>query len=198
MDNAINNYGFYIIIGEFVIIVFLLLWHFLFSEDDSDKIYSLEKKIAGKQKQLNEAIKACDDLQHQLQSYRNSFEQNKNVVLKTENMPLKEELEPVEKNCTNNPHKFAYQYLQEANAGKFLKLYVTPEKCYFRTWEEDGVRKYEFCGNESKALANINAVFDDVCNIEGKQNGASRIDNITPGTLDSELRITSKAKIRLV
>lgn len=90
-----------------------------------------------------------------------------------------------------------YNYLQEANGGKFLKLILTPDKCFFRTWEEGGVRKYEFYGNVAKALANINAIFDDVCEIEGKRSGATDIENVSAGTLDSELRITSKAKIRL-
>lgn len=90
-----------------------------------------------------------------------------------------------------------YNYLQEANGGKFLRQFPTPDKCFFRTWEIDGTRKYEFCGNVAKALANINAIFDDVCEIEGKRHGATDIENVSAGTLDSELRITSKAKIRL-
>lgn len=102
---------------------------------------------------------------------------------------------PVETTQTSNIH--SYNYLQEANAGRFLKLMSSPDKCYFRTWDEGGVRKYEFCGNVPKALANINAIFDDVCEIEGKRSGATGIENVSAGTLDSELRITSKAKIRL-
>lgn len=90
-----------------------------------------------------------------------------------------------------------YNYLQEANGGRFLKLLSKPDKCFFRTWEEGGVRKYEFCGNVGKALANINAIFDDVCEIDGKGSHATYIENVSAGTLDSELRITSKAKIRL-
>ena len=90
-----------------------------------------------------------------------------------------------------------YNYLQEANKGKFIKLLQTPEKCFFRTWEDGGIRRYEFYGNVDKALANINAIFDDVCDIEGKRSGASDIENISAGTLDSELNIISKAKIRL-
>lgn len=90
-----------------------------------------------------------------------------------------------------------YHYLQEASGGKFFKLLPTPDKCFFRTWEENGVRKYEFYGNVPKALANINAIFDDVCVIEGKRSGATIIENVSPGTLDSDLRIIHKAKIRL-
>ena len=78
-----------------------------------------------------------------------------------------------------------------------MKLHLNQEKCYFRTWEESGVRKYEFCGNVAKALANINAIFDDDCEIEGKRSGATDIENVAAGIVDSELRITCKAKIRL-
>ena len=100
--------------------------------------------------------------------------------------------------ATNKPtNSLTYNYLQEATGGKFLKLMPTSNKCFFRTWEKGGVRKYEFCGNVAKALANINAIFDDVCEIEGKRSGATDIENVSAGILDSELRITSKAKIRL-
>ena len=92
---------------------------------------------------------------------------------------------------------YTYHYLQEANCGKFMKLCPSPDKCFFRTWEEGGARKFEFYGNVDRALANINAIFDDACDIEGKHSGASDIENISAGTLDSELRIISKAKIRL-
>lgn len=90
-----------------------------------------------------------------------------------------------------------YKYMQSAVEGRFLKLLTSEEKCFFRTWEEHGERKYEFYGNVKKALANINAIFDDVCEIEGKQNGATNIDNIAPGILDGNLKITTKARIKL-
>jgi len=90
-----------------------------------------------------------------------------------------------------------YDYLEAANNGQFRKLLPTDEKSFFSTWEENGIRKFEFHGNVEKALANINAVFDDVCEIEGKQNGATQIINVEPGTLDSKLRVEKKAKIKL-
>lgn len=91
-----------------------------------------------------------------------------------------------------------YEYLTTANGGKFLKLLPTDEKSFFRTWVENGVRKFEFHGNKDKALANFNAVFDDVCEIvEGKQNGATQINNEEPGVLDSNLKVKTPAKIKL-
>ena len=90
-----------------------------------------------------------------------------------------------------------YEYLEAANAGQFRKLLPSDEKCFFRTWEENGKRKFEFHGNIEKALANINAIFDDVCEIEGKQNGASNITNVEPGILDSKLKVEKLAKIKL-
>ena len=90
-----------------------------------------------------------------------------------------------------------YKYLEAANAGQFLKLLPSDEKSFFRTWEENGVRKFEFHGNVDNALANINAVFDDVCEIEGKQNGATQIDNVEPGILSSQLKVEKKAIIKL-
>lgn len=90
-----------------------------------------------------------------------------------------------------------YNYLELSNKGKFLKLKVTNDKCYFRTWIDGNVRKYEFCGNTAKALANLNATFDDSCVIEGKQNGATEIINVEPGILSDDLTIKTKAIIRL-
>ena len=90
-----------------------------------------------------------------------------------------------------------YKYLEAANAGQFRKLLPSDEKSFFRTWVENGVRKFEFHGNVDKALANINAIFDDVCEIEGKQNGATRIDNVDPGILTSQLKVDTPAKIKL-
>ena len=90
-----------------------------------------------------------------------------------------------------------YEYLEAANGGQFRKLLPSEEKCFFRTWEENGVRKFEFHGNVENALANINAIFDDVCEIEGKQNGATQIINVDPGILDSKLKVETPAKIKL-
>lgn len=90
-----------------------------------------------------------------------------------------------------------YEYLETANGGQFRKLLPSDEKSFFRTWEENGIRKFEFHGNVDKALANFNAVFDDVCLIEGKQNGATQITNLDPGVLTSQLKVDIPAKIKL-
>lgn len=90
-----------------------------------------------------------------------------------------------------------YDFLEAANGGQFRKLLPSDEKSFFRTWEENGIRKFEFHGNVDKALANINAIFDDVCEIEGKQNGATQISNVEPGILNSQLKVEKRAKIKL-
>lgn len=91
-----------------------------------------------------------------------------------------------------------YEYLKGLNSGKFLKIIPSPEKSFFRTWVENETRKFEFCGDVEKALANFNAIFDNVCEIvEGKQNGATHIINDEPGTLDSNLKVETPAKIKL-
>lgn len=202
IENIIKDYGLYIILAESVIIIALLLWHFLFPEEDSDIIGNLEKEknvlkkqLDAKQKTLDDKVKALDKANSDLRQWNQWYKQNKHLLVKQE-----PETTVVDSDLSQNPKgmsQIQYQYLQEANDGKFMRLLSSPEKCYFRTWEEGGVRKYEFCGNVAKALANINAIFDDVCEIEGKRSGATIIENITAGTLDSELRITSKAKIKL-
>lgn len=205
IENIINNYGLYIIITETAIIIALLLWYFLFSNDNSETIENLEddkkdlkKQLAVKNNSLKYYIRAFNKANSDLKQWKDWYEHNKHLLTEQERnsnvieFDLSEEFKQQE-----NKNQVLYQYLQEANRGKFMKLLLSPEKCYYRTWEEGGVRKYEFSGNVTKALANINAIFDDVCEIEGKRNGATVIENVSAGTLDSELRITSKAKIRL-
>ena len=205
IENIINNYGLYIIITETAIIIALLLWHFLLSNDNSETIDKLEddkkelkKQLAVKNNSLKNYIIALNKANSDLKQWNDWYEHNKHLLTEQEHksnvieFDLSEEFKQQE-----NTNQVLYQYLQEANRGKFMKLLLSPEKCYYRTWEEGGVRKYEFCGNVTKALANINAIFDDVCEIEGKRNGATDIENVSAGTLDSELRITSKAKFRL-
>lgn len=201
IENVIKNYGLYIIIAETVIIIALLLWRLFFSEYDSQEIDSYKRKIKILSKKLNDEHdssihykKECDQVKMRLKQY----EQNKHLLTKQEPKSNVIELESSQKQKQQvDTRQVLYQYLQEAIDGKFIRLLSSSEKCYFRTWEEGGVRKYEFCGNVAKAIANINAIFDDVCEIEGKRSGATDIENVCAGTLDSELRITSKAKIRL-
>lgn len=205
IENIIKEYDLYIIIAEAVIIVVLLLWHFLFSNDDSNQIgllehdkESLKRRLSSTQKELNKYIDAFNQANAKLKLWNDWYAKNKHFIEKQEQKStvIEFDISQEQKQQTSITHA-QYQYLQEANDGKFMRLLSSPEKCYFRTWEEGGVRKYEFCGNVAKALANINAIFDDVCEIEGKRSGATDIENVSAGTLDSELRITSKAKLRL-
>lgn len=205
IENIIKDYGLYIIIAETVIIIALILWQFLFSNDDSSQIgllehdkESLKRRLSSTQKELNKYIDAFNQANAKLKQWNDWYAKNKHFFEKQEQKStvIEFDLSQEQKQQTSITQA-QYQYLQEANDGKFMRLLSSPEKCYFRTWEEGGVRKYEFCGNVAKALANINAIFDDVCEIEGKRSGATDIENVSAGTLDSELRITSKAKIRL-
>lgn len=205
IENIINCYGLYIIIAEFVSIVFILLWHFFFSDDNSEEISSLKQenkilgaKVSDKQVELDKYKYAFDQANIRLKQWDVWYNQNKHLLIKEEQKSAVIEFDlSQDRNQANDSNQVSYQYLQEANTGKFMRLFTSPDKCYFRTWDDGGVRRFEFCGNVAKALANINAIFDDVCDIEGKRSGASDIENVAPGTLDSELRITNKAKIRL-
>ena len=205
IENIIKDYGLYVIIAETVIIIALLLWHFLFLDDDSNQIgllehdkESLKRRLSSTQKELNKYIDAFNQANAKLKLWNDWYAKNKHFIEKQEQKStvIEFDISQEQKQQTSITHA-QYQYLQEANDGKFMRLLSSPEKCYFRTWEEGGVRKYEFCGNVAKALANINAIFDDVCEIEGKRRGATDIENVSAGTLDSELKITRKAKIRL-
>lgn len=202
IKEIIKEYCLIIIIAEFVVILLLLFWRFLFSHDRSDEIeslknenYGLKKKLAVKENELDKYAKAYLKTRTELRD-----EQNKHLFTKEDpKSPVIEfDLSQDSKEPIISPNsQVSYEFLQEANGGRFMKLLPSSEKCYFRTWKEDGVRKYEFWGNVPKALANINAIFDDACDIEGRRGGATDIENVSPGILDEDLRIINKAKIRL-
>ena len=192
------DYNLYIIIAEAAVIAGLLLWFLLFRSRKSQIIgrlklnnKDLKKQLATQEKRLN---KANADLK-QLKVW---YEKNKYLFVRQEQKSQRSDPNISQENTRQSiTNQIQYQYLQEAYDGKFLKLFPSLEKCFFRTWAEGGTRYFEFCGNIAKALANINAIFDDVCEIEGKRNGATNIENVSAGILDSELRIISKAKIKL-
>ena len=201
IENIIKDYGLLIVVTETAIIIALLLWHFLFSDDKSYVIVDLEHDNNRLKKQLEATLKQLSDYENaksKIKQWENWYQQNKHLIVRQEqkSKTIESDLSRENKRQTS-ASKVLSQYLQVAVGGKFMNLLSSPEKCFFRTWEEYGVRKYEFCGNVAKALANLNAIFDDVCEIEGKRNGATDITNECAGTLDSELRITRKAKIRL-
>lgn len=210
MTDIIKDYYLWIIIAELIIIILLIIWllfKYLFPKDNSGVIDSLERvnsslrtTIASKQQDIDQYSYINKQLRIKLKQWetwyagykRNTGGDTPNDVVENSEGGTKSDI-LTERQASS----YQYQYLQEANGSRFMKFFTTPDKCFFRTWVEEGVRKFEFYGNTSKALANINAIFDDVCVIEGKRSGATIIENVCPGTLDSDLRIIHKAKIRL-
>lgn len=212
IKEIITEYSFIIIIAELVIILLLLFWRFLFSVDKSEEIESLKEtnknleksneklkeQVAKQKREINVQKTKIEKYESESYLVSNSEEKNKQLHIMEDTKATVIEFDLSQENDTpTTASQIHYQYLQEANAGKFMKILPSPEKCYFRTWENEGVRKYEFHGNVAKALANINAIFDDVCDIEGKRAGATDIENVSPGVLDVDLKIVNKAQIRL-
>lgn len=192
------DYNLYIIIAEAAVIAGLLLWFLLFRSRKSQIIGRLKLNNKDLKKQLATQEKSLNKANADLKQLKVWYEQNKYLFVRQEQKSQRSDSNISQENTRQSiTNQIQYQYLQEAYDGKFLKLFPSLEKCFFRTWAEGGTRYFEFCGNIAKALANINAIFDDVCEIEGKRSGATDIENVSAGTLDSELRITSKAKIRL-
>ena len=192
------DYNLYIIIAEAAVIAGLLLWFLLFRSRKSQIIGRLKLNNKDLKKQLATQEKSLNKANADLKQLMVWYEKNKYLFVRQEQKSQRSDSNISQENTRQSiTNQIQYQYLQEAYDGKFLKLFPSLEKCFFRTWAEGGTRYFEFCGNIAKALANINAIFDDVCEIEGKRSGATDIENVSAGTLDSELRITSKAKIRL-
>lgn len=192
------DYNLYIIIAEAAVIAGLLLWFLLFRSRKSQIIGRLKLNNKDLKKQLATQEKSLNKANAELKQLKVWYEKNKYLFVRQEQKSQRSDSNISQENTRQSiTNQIQYQYLQEAYDGKFLKPFPSLEKCFFRTWAEGGTRYFEFCGNIAKALANINAIFDDVCEIEGKRSGATDIENVSAGTLDSELRITSKAKIRL-
>lgn len=193
-----------IVLPVVALILFVVFWMGL-----AIKRLSCEnKELNDKLSMLKEQLKGMNSKYEPLIEHQQSDEPKTDILLRSQqyvtsineisqHISLEGNQTP-ELIITDNKQQLpSYNYLQEANCGKFIKLLQVPDKCFFRTWLDGDVRKFEFCGNVAKALANINAIFDDVCEIEGKRSGATDIENVTAGTLDSELRIIRKAKIKL-
>ena len=192
------DYNLYIIIAEAAVIAGLLLWFLLFRSRKSQIIGRLKLNNKDLKKQLATQEKSLNKANADLKQLKVWYEKNKYSFVRQEQTSQRSDPNISQENTRQSiTNQIQYQYLQEAYDGKFLKLFPSLEKCFFRTWAEGGTRYFEFCGNIAKALANINAIFDDVCEIEGKRNGATNIENVSAGILDSELRIISKAKIKL-
>lgn len=192
------DYNLYIIIAEAAVIAGLLLWFLLFRSRKSQIIGRLKLNNKDLKKQLATQEKSLNKANADLKQLKVWYEKNKYSFVRQEQTSQRSDPNISQENTRQSiTNQIQYQYLQEAYDGKFLKLFPSLEKCFFRTWAEGGTRYFEFCGNIAKALANINAIFDDVCEIEGKRSGATNIENVSAGILDSELRIISKAKIKL-
>lgn len=192
------DYNLYIIIAEAAVIAGMLLWFLLFRSRKSQIIGRLKLNNKDLKKQLATQEKSLNKANADLKQLKVWYEKNKYLLVRQEQKSQRSDPNISQENTRQSiTNQIQYQYLQEAYDGKFLKLFPSLEKCFFRTWAEGGTRYFEFCGNIAKALANINAIFDDVCEIEGKRNGATNIENVSAGILDSELRIISKAKIKL-
>lgn len=114
--------------------------------------------------------------------------------------PVEEEPSPVITfDLNNKSESVTYYYLKDAFKGKFSKKFTEPYGCYFRCWEKDGKLLFEFCGDQEKAIKNVNAYFDDVCLLKGvNPYQANAIVNLEPGILDENLSVIEKAVVNLI
>lgn len=220
--NVFNDNMEYIAIFELLLIIFLLIFYISKKQELEDKCDQLQKDakyyyenskilqkkiseydqkiyfLSGNNKNPESVTVHSNPLPEESLTQRtslNNTNESVNVDFKKEDKQERvPDLEPIKEPKESR----SYMYMEPATNGRFFRLKASEERCYFRTWLDNGVRKFEFCGNSTNALANFNATFDDSCEYEGKQSGASEIVNIEPGTLDDKLTIITKAKIRLL
>lgn len=103
--------------------------------------------------------------------------------------------------------KIVYKYLSQLNSadGGYFKL-VQDEydsSCFYRMFNiNDGTAKYEFYGDELRAIKKWSSILDSAAEYEGDTDSAKHIKNIVPGEIqyDSSAecwKIVKKAKLKL-
>jgi hypothetical protein len=185
-----------------LIIAIICLYHYynreirFIIEDYESQIRRLQMKSQGASSRIGSKSTIANKTV--LSSDKLVVETRYNVETKPEEKLNKTVSKPEIEEVKKEEQKTVYTYLIPSGKERFSQSFRGPEKCFFRMWEEGNVLKYEFSGNVDKALANLNAVFDDTCHLQGSQMNARSIINIYPGELDSQLNIIKKAVIKLV
>lgn len=190
LEAQISGVSLYILIAETIVIVLLLIMLYL----DTKQIKRLKRFNAQKVFEL-------DTLKRRMTApVTTSRVRHENVATTmSRRVPAIERQQPVSAVPTVQPPCKTYRYLSDATDGRFSKAFETANnKCYFRMWEEQGTIYYEFCGNEERALANMDALFDDVCEVLGNRRTAHGIKNEAPGILDKQFKVIRKAIIQLI
>lgn len=199
----------YIYIGGVLIIVliiaviYLIWYHNREVKGIMDDYESEIRKLQARMRKLQEGSKVTvrNQLANQHQSDVKITEGKANLSAqqdKEEEIALQKQSAEIEDVKEEEASQIHYTYITPSSKERFVESSRGPEKSFFRMWKDGNIFKYEFSGNVDKALANLNAVFDDTCYLQGSQMNAKGIENVSSGELDKQLNIIKKAVIKLV
>lgn len=212
-NNDNSFFGIVLLVGLLNAITLLVLALFVIKRTSENRIKQitynsqrLEQKFALKndfthsesEKNIIELNKKITELEKTIQSIKINVEENKNRTEKYyENAPASNVL--LEKAPWNNENS-KLTYLKTAKQGVFSTSFDEPSGCFFKVFEIRATEaKFEFCGNEAEAIANRDAIFDNVCETYGIANSAKKIRNEEFGIVefqDGKWKVIKKAKIK--
>lgn len=198
----------YIYIGGVLIIVLIiaviyLIWHHNREVKGIIDDYESEiRKLQARMRKLQEGSKITvrNQLANQHRSDVKTTEEKANLSVQQDiedDIALQKQSAEIE-DVKEEASQIHYTYITPSSKERFVESSRGPEKSFFRMWKDGNIFKYEFSGNVDKALANLNAVFDDTCYLQGSQMNAKSIENVSSGELDKQLNIIKKAVIKLV
>lgn len=149
---------------------------------------NLDKRISNLEIQLNSIISRLDSIEPYLKLLmKDDLNSQKNSTQEKNQLP-----QTVSK---------IVKYLKTAKDGVFNNTYDTPAGCYYELFNINGNQAdFKFYGDSTEAIANKNAVFDNVCESSGISTTAKKVISDEPGILtslsDGKWKVTQKAKIR--
>ncbi|MDR1897725.1 MAG: hypothetical protein LBR10_13135 [Prevotellaceae bacterium] len=157
----------------------------------NQQIKELNQQLQKKEKQLQEKEKQLQEKEKQLQEKEKQLQE-----LKTENNSP----EPESTGGTPETDSQPQYFLTKKIGNSFHRISANPEDCFFRMLNNNGgCADFEFCGNVEYAIANKNAVFDEVCETSGYNRNVRHIKTEERGKVtlrDGKWVVTTKAKIK--
>jgi hypothetical protein len=117
-----------------------------------------------------------------------------------EQIKKKENEDNCQANVIKEKNESNYKYLKGKQGKIFSRVDSDPNNSFFRLFDEkDGYAKFEFFGDEAKAIAN--RVFtNDICDVIGSKKTANHVITLKPGTIkrvEDHWEVVEKVQIEL-
>jgi vacuolar-type H+-ATPase subunit I/STV1 len=198
-----GGYDFWLLVVVIIEGILLVVLWFRSTEERIKKTVSNSDRIDKKIKQLTQiggkdsASDKIKNLEEQVQELDKKIEQIRKEITGEKPVKAGQQTANVLLKSTTQ-----VKYLKRRSGHFFNMVSEDPEGCYFKLFDISGTSaQFEFCGNEAEAIANRDAIFDDVCEISGASHNSQNIRNDRPGNVslqDGKWVVTTKAKIKFI